>query len=871
MLENPETSGAEPFVFSWTLNANDCRKTIYDKKKCVEVCDINKIYGFIENEMGITYQGHSRYDWISVKYATELDLIKSYKLLFNKKTEHFQVSHHLTKHKWGRTIPSNNCSLSIFHRPTRHSLCDGFYKDIDMVSAQPKCVSEICRHNNIPCDWLNKYVKKPKKYREFIMNHHKCSKDVAKTLFIAILFGGSYKSWIKDNDIKENENNFVDIATGMETDVKTIMEIVYISNPHILKDVLKQDPYKYHTKGKFMIEDAKRSIMGLWGQSVEKLLQETAIGYLVEKKEFKIEEIVPSQDGFMIKQEYWYDGLIEDIQEVIKTNFNMGIEFIEKPFDEKIEIPTYSKNIRDFAEWEDLISAKKMADKFIESFNEYIVLNNNNLYVFWGDKKDETKKILNGRWFDETNKDKRYKLILYISEDLYDIYNEEISSAVELDEKETNLLLKTLRNQTSKSNSYTDIIKHILTKARKTEEDFNGNPYLLGFNNGVYDLLVDEFRDYTFNDYITLTTKYDYVKPDFGIPENQALKEELATLIETIHPDPDYRLLYLQTLASGLDGRAYQKLFLFNGQGGNGKGLTGSLMDITLGEYYHQPSNGILKDVEKANTPSPDMINLKHKRYINFKEVAGTIRVAVLRNLTGGGKFCGRYLNQNPETFFMSGTFVMEFNNSPELDGKPQRADYRRLIDLFFPVNFTDDPNKIDKEIGGLQYKKANTRYETQEFLNAMRDIFLDMLLEVYRTHKDKEKKTGMIFTIPEIIRKKTDEFIANQNLFVKIFNTNWLKVDILPDNKEDEAKKTTPLIDMWEDIQNSNDYKSLSYKDKRQYNRNEFYKWVEENFLVVKLPRTGKMVKGIIKNTNGEDDEEEEGGAEIENEIVEI
>ena len=74
--------------------------------------------------------------------------------------------------------------------------------------------------------------------------------------------------------------------------------------------------------------------------------------------------------------------------------------------------------------------------------------------------------------------------------------------------------------------------------------------------------------------------------------------------------------LYLQVLASGLDGRAYQKLFLFNGQGGNGKGLTGALMDNVLGEYYYQPGNGILKDVEKANTPSPDMFNLKNKRYI---------------------------------------------------------------------------------------------------------------------------------------------------------------------------------------------------------------------------------------------------------------
>jgi hypothetical protein len=430
--------------------------------------------------------------------------------------------------------------------------------------------------------------------------------------------------------------------------------------------------------------------------------------------------------------------------------------------------------------------------------------------------------------------------------------------AVELEEKETNLLLKILRNQTSKGNSYNDIIKHILTKARKTDEDFNGNPFLLGFDNGVYDLLNDEFRDYTFNDYITLTTKYDYKKPDYNIKENQDLKEELKNIIEIIHPDPEYQKLYLQTLASGLDGRAYQKLFLFNGQGGNGKGLTGSLMDITLGEYYHQPSNGILKDVEKANTPSPDMINLKHKRYINFKEVAGLVRVAVLRNITGGGKFCGRYLNQNPETFFMSGTFVMEFNNSPELDGKPQRADYRRLVDLFFSTNFTDDTDKIDKEIGGIRYRKANTKYETQQFLNEMRDIFLDLLLEVYKENKDKEGKTGIIFTIPESIKKKTDEFIANQNLFVKVFNTNWIKVDILPNDAEDEKKKTIPLLEVWEDISNSNEYKCLSYRDKRQYNRNEFYKWVEENLVVIKPHKTGKMIKGIMKNTNGEEDEED-------------
>jgi phage/plasmid-associated DNA primase len=329
-------------------------------------------------------------------------------------------------------------------------------------------------------------------------------------------------------------------------------------------------------------------------------------------------------------------------------------------------------------------------------------------------------------------------------------------------------------------------------------------------------------------------------------------------VFETIHPDPEVMLLYFQTLASGLDGRAYQKLFLFNGQGGNGKGLTGSLMDAVLGDYYHQPANGILKDVEKANTPSPDMINLKNKRYINFKEVAGAVRVAMLRNLTGGGKFSGRLLNQNPEQFYMSGTFVMEFNTSPDLDGKPQQADYRRLVDILFPVNFTEDTTKIDKEIGGVIFKKANPYYETQEFLSKSKLVFLDLLLTIYKTYRDKEQNTGIIFTIPESVRLRTKEFIENQNLFQKVFSSVWEKVEVDYNDKKDIKDKTTYLSDIWDSITQSEEYKNLTYREKRQYSRDECYKWVESLFKVEGNSKTGKKIVGFMRRCYCEEDEED-------------
>jgi phage/plasmid-associated DNA primase len=864
LLEEPVVAPVAP-SFAWSLNKCLFADTIFGKKKLVEYADIKKVYGFIKNEMGITFQGNKRYELLSTIDATELEQIKRFKELYNKKLKAFQTAVFLPKHKWGRIIPANNyLSLSIFHRPTRHSLCEDYYIDIDMINAQPTIISEISKINDIPVPWLDKYVKKPKKYREFIMKHHNCNKDCAKNLPIVLMFGGSYDGWIREWDIQMNieKGERIKDIIEIEKELKSIMELVYANNQHIKKDVLKQDPKKWKTDA-----EAKRGVMSLWSQSIERLFQETAIKYLVDSKGFKLENIVPCQDGFMILKDLWYDTILEDIECVISDKYGISIKFLNKPFDEAIEIPEYEED-KPVDEWEDLLSAKKLADKFVEEFGNYVVKYKSNIYVFYGN-----------RWFDETDNKKQHKLTLYISEKLYDVMKDAIDADVGLKEKDKIKVLKILRTNTSAGSKMSDIIKHILSKVKEVEEDFNANPFLIGFNNGVYDLLADEFRDYKFDDYITLTTKYDYINPDYDDPDIISIKEELVSIFEMIQPDPESRLLYLQVLASGLDGRPYQKLFLFNGQGGNGKGLTGGLMDITLGDYYHQPSNGILKDVEKANTPSPDMINLKNKRYINFKEVQGAVRVAMLRNLTGGGKFSGRFLNQNPETFFMSGTFVMEFNVAPELDGKPQRADYRRLIDLLFPVNFTDDPTKIGKEIGGVQYKKANPYYETQEFLHKVKLVFLDMLLGVYREYK--EGVNGIIFTIPESIRLRTEKFLENQNLFQKVFNDIWVKVEINKKedgsiDKEDEKKKTIQVKEIWESITSSEEYRKLNYREKRQYGRDEFYKWIESLYTITGDKKTGKLVVGLGRKTMyddvdkpDDDDNVFDGNTDAETELI--
>jgi phage/plasmid-associated DNA primase len=838
-LENLPLENANN-VFNWKLD-KPITNSIFLKKKMVEYTNIKLIYGFLATNMGISYIGNCKYK-SNVAYGvnTEQEQIENYKKMYNKKLSAFQLGFILPKHKWGRIIPCNYTSLSVFRRETRHRLSRDFYIDIDMVNAQPTIIYEICRMNNIEKNTLKKYVQNPKKFREYVMKHHNCDKDTAKTLFICLMFGGCYNSWLTDNDIQENKNKKIKEVNDLEEELKSVMDIVYNTNKNIKDDVLRADPQKWTTEN-----DAKRGVMALWCQTIERLLQENVIKWLIDNKGFQIEKIVPCQDGFMILKELWYDEILLDASKSLRDTFGINIQFLNKPFDEAIEIPEF-ENDKNLDEWEDILSYKKLADKFLELFGHHIIKYKSSVYVYWLDN-------CGGRWYDETNIKNQHKLTLYISENLYDNIRDALLQAVEIESKDRTRLLKVLRNHTSKSCAINDIIKHILSKAKETETDFNQNPFLLGFNNGVYDLTKHIFRPYKFDDYMTISTGYDYQPLDLSNP----LIQELENIINTIQPIESHRKLLLQMLASGLDGRLYQKLFLLNGAGGNGKGLISSLMKIMLGGYAYQPTNGILKDVEKSNAPSPDIYNLKNKRYINFTEVGGLIRVAMLRNLTGGTTFSGRLLNQNPESFKLSATFSMEFNNAPELDGKPQQADYRRLVDIYFPVNFTDDQNKIGQEIGGVRFEKSNPYYETEDFILSMRNVFLHKLLSVYRDNYI--ESVGINFTIPEDIRKRTETFIENQNLFQKVFNDLYIKVNVIPNNKADLKLKSVKIRTVWEDIIMSQEYRAITYREKRQYGRDEFYKWIDTMGLKTTNDTKAKCIIGIQKRDNIEEDEDEE------------
>lgn len=523
-----------------------------------------------------------------------------------------------------------------------------------------------------------------------------------------------------------------------------------------------------------------------------------------------------------------YNNLYNEKFEIFKNNNDI--------INEKIE-----KNISSFNKWIDKLSPKKIADRFIKEWGDNIIISNEQLYIYRDYK-----------WFNET--DNKNNLTLYISDNLYNLLENEILNDEFLEKKETDKLMKTLRDMTCKAGNFNDILKQIIPLVNKKNNIFDSNPFLLGFDNGVYDLIKGEFREYKYDDYITLSTGYDYKIIDKNDENTKILIDDLNSFFNSIQPNKEQLEYLLKIFASGLDGIGYEKLYLYEGRGGNGKGVCSELMRAILGNYFCQPNNGVIKEMEKANQASPDILNLMNKRYINFAEVKGSVSLSMLRKLTGGNIFNARALFGNIVTFKMNATFCMEFNNSPDLDGKPEEADYRRISHISFPVNFTTNKDKIGKTIGNVQYKEGNSKYKTNHWIESMKYIFLDMLLDIYKKNVDTINMSGLIINTPDFIEKESEKWVNKQNLFNIVFYRNFEVVDVNMNDKNDIKNKTIKTKDLWNDFEESPEYKGLkTRREKAEYGRDEYYEWLKSNFEVI-IQNKINVIIGINKKYIDED-----------------
>ena len=142
----------------------------------------------------------------------------------------------------------------------------------------------------------------------------------------------------------------------------------------------------------------------------------------------------------------------------------------------------------------------------------------------------------------------------------------------------------------------------------------NKNPYLLGFNNGVYNLELMEFKTGNPLDFISLSVGYDYV--------NNSFINELDEIIKQIIPNENIKKYVLKLLGYCLFGKnELNNIFVFSEYSANLMRFFINLIEKTFGDYYLLFQNN---NVEK----------LKDKRFTNLSNNEEELNVYNINNYT---------------------------------------------------------------------------------------------------------------------------------------------------------------------------------------------------------------------------------------------
>lgn len=331
---------------------------------------------------------------------------------------------------------------------------------------------------------------------------------------------------------------------------------------------------------------------------------------------------------------------------------------------------------------------------------------------------------------------------------------------------------------------------------KKFLEKLDSNIYLIGFENGIYDLKNKNFRNGTPDDYISFSTNIDYIEYD----ETSEKVQQVYNIFKEFQPKNELFHYLLSSLASYLDGQiADEKFIIWTGTGANGKSKTVEFFEDTFGDYCTKlPISLLTKTRGASNAASPDVAKTPGKRFAVMQEPEehDKINVGLMKELSGGDKIEARGLYKEPFIFRPQFKMLLTCNelpNIPSSDG----GTWRRLRVLPFNSKFVDnpDPDPEKNEFKKDPYFIEKVQCLKSEFMSILIHYYKDYSQnglkeppEVKKFTKEYEKKSDIYseFVEEHIIENNTNDKTTTKE-FYSVFK-DWYR-----DNRPSEFKKSTP------------------------------------------------------------------------------
>jgi P4 family phage/plasmid primase-like protien len=426
-------------------------------------------------------------------------------------------------------------------------------------------------------------------------------------------------------------------------------------------------------------------------------------------------------------------------------------------------------NVNNGTNEEELIEFKKIKIFDNDELNE-LVFNSLNgdssqlaeiIYYYYSEdfnygENNEWYVFTNHKWINVGNKNT--KLRYYICPTLKEVYTQLLNYYKDnnADKQKIKLLknvIKTFGGTMQKNNIMTELID-IFTEKKNPKRDFlkkmDKNNYLIGFENGVYDLNTFTFRDGKPDDYITLSVEYNYT-------DTYSEKyKDLLQFLEDIQPNKEEREYMITYLSISLVGNLLELFTILTGCGRNGKSKLIELIKLTFGNYFASVSSQMFtRQRPDANSPDPGLLNLMNKRIViaSEPEKNNKLNSGFIKFITGRDSTTLRNCHSNDMINFTANfSTLLICNDIPDCDDM-DNAFSKRLRCIHFPTEFVNDPVESNQKKIDVNINK-NFEYWKMDFMLLLIEHF-----KIYsKTHE--LKATENIFKWTDKYKGETDIFL---------------------------------------------------------------------------------------------------------------
>jgi len=316
----------------------------------------------------------------------------------------------------------------------------------------------------------------------------------------------------------------------------------------------------------------------------------------------------------------------------------------------------------------------------------------------------------------------------------------------------------------------------------KFMQKLDANPYLIGFENGVYDLKEDCFREGLPSDYVSKSVGYIWKEFD----KNDPIFDEIMGFFKQIQVDDDMREYLLTFIASILRGEQDQKFHIWTGGGSNGKSATITLIEKLLGEYFGTvPITLLTRARGKASNATPELADKFGKRFLVMSETEhnDVLFVGAMKEYTGSNKIMARGLYGDPFEYVPMFKMAIQCNEKPTIPST-DNGTWRRIRETPFESEF----------IEGTPDPKKPRQFKMNKLLNERFDKWVQalmwMLIKIYYP-----KCVACKFAIPEPAKvlECTKAYKKNSDIYLEFIEENLLKT-----GSDKDTEQITNIFDLF-------------------------------------------------------------------------